>query len=158
VNLVADEDVDGPIVQRLRADGHDVLYVAELSPTAVDDAVLGQANERGALLVTADKVLASSSSAKGWSTPASCCFGSKASRTRQRPSSSVRCSATEARTCSARSASCHRDSFAFGGRREHCEVELQASPDGLRPLGPPQVNGSVRRIVSDLRRRRRSEP
>jgi predicted nuclease of predicted toxin-antitoxin system len=55
VNVVADEDVDGPIVQRLRADGHDVVYIAELSPRAVDDAVLGQANARGSLLVTADK-------------------------------------------------------------------------------------------------------
>jgi predicted nuclease of predicted toxin-antitoxin system len=55
VNVVADEDVDGPIVQRLRADGHDVLYIAEFSPSVVDDDVLGQANERGALLVTADK-------------------------------------------------------------------------------------------------------
>jgi len=55
VNVVADEDVDGPIVQRLRADGHDVLYIAELSPSAVDEDVLGQATERGALLITVDK-------------------------------------------------------------------------------------------------------
>jgi len=55
VNVVADEDVDGPIVQRLRAGGHDVLYIAELSPSAVDEDVLVEATERGALLITVDK-------------------------------------------------------------------------------------------------------
>ena len=30
MNLLADENVDQPIVQRLRQDGHDVLYIAEL--------------------------------------------------------------------------------------------------------------------------------
>jgi len=34
VILVADEGVDGAVVERLRRDGHDVLYVAELSPSA----------------------------------------------------------------------------------------------------------------------------
>jgi predicted nuclease of predicted toxin-antitoxin system len=55
VNLVADEGVDGPVVQRLRNDGHDVIYVAELSPGVTDDDVLRHANDRDALLVTADK-------------------------------------------------------------------------------------------------------
>jgi len=55
VNLVADEDVDGPVVQRLRNDGHDIIYVADLSPGVTDDDVLRQANDRGALLLTADK-------------------------------------------------------------------------------------------------------
>jgi hypothetical protein len=31
--LVADESIDRPIVDRLRQDGHDVVYVAELSPS-----------------------------------------------------------------------------------------------------------------------------
>ena len=55
MNLLADEGVDRAVVERLREDGHDVLYVAELSPSIPDDDVLRQANDRGALLVTADK-------------------------------------------------------------------------------------------------------
>ena len=55
MNLLADESVDRPIVDRLRQQGHDVVYVAELSPSMSDDQVLQYANERDALLVTADK-------------------------------------------------------------------------------------------------------
>jgi len=55
VILVADEGVDRAVVERLRRDGHDVLYVAELSPSVPDDEVLQQANARRAVLVTADK-------------------------------------------------------------------------------------------------------
>ena len=55
MNVVADEGVDGPVVQRLRDDGHAVIYVAELSRGVTDDDVLRQANDRNALLVTADK-------------------------------------------------------------------------------------------------------
>lgn len=55
MNLVADEGVDRPVVERLRQDGHDVLYVAELSPSVADEEVLQQANGRRAVLLTADK-------------------------------------------------------------------------------------------------------
>ena len=55
MNLVADEGVDRPVVERLRRDGHNVVYVAELSPSAVDEEVLQQANARGAVLVTSNK-------------------------------------------------------------------------------------------------------
>lgn len=55
MNLVADESVDKPIVDRLRQDGHKVLYVAELEPGLDDDAVLRQANRNDTLLITADK-------------------------------------------------------------------------------------------------------
>jgi len=55
VNLVADEGVDRPVVERLRQDGHDVVYVAELSPSIADEEVLQQANALGAILLTADK-------------------------------------------------------------------------------------------------------
>jgi predicted nuclease of predicted toxin-antitoxin system len=55
VNLVANEGVDRPVVERLRQDGHDVVYVAELSPSITDEEVLHQANERRAVLLTADK-------------------------------------------------------------------------------------------------------
>jgi predicted nuclease of predicted toxin-antitoxin system len=55
MNLLADEGVDKQIVERLRQDGHDVLYVAEMEPSIPDDIVLQRANEHEALLVTQDK-------------------------------------------------------------------------------------------------------
>lgn len=55
MNLLTDEGVEWAVVDRLRDDGHDVLYVAELSPGPRDEDVLREANNRGALLVTADK-------------------------------------------------------------------------------------------------------
>ena len=55
MNLVADESIDGPIVDRLRADGHTVHYVAEMEPGISDDAVLDLASREAALLLTADK-------------------------------------------------------------------------------------------------------
>ena len=53
--LLADESVDRPIVERLRQDGHDTTYVAELAPGISDDDVLREANNRTALLLTEDK-------------------------------------------------------------------------------------------------------
>jgi predicted nuclease of predicted toxin-antitoxin system len=55
VNLLADEGVDVAIVRRLRADGHDVEYVAELAPGVTDDEVLSRANDDRRLLMTVDK-------------------------------------------------------------------------------------------------------
>ena len=55
MNFVADESVDQPIVSRLRADGHLVEAVSELSPGITDDEVLSRATDRGAVLLTADK-------------------------------------------------------------------------------------------------------
>ena len=55
MNLLADESVDQPIVQRLRQDGYDVLYIAELEPSISDDVVLERANEKNSLLITGDK-------------------------------------------------------------------------------------------------------
>jgi len=55
MNLLADESVDGPIVERLRQDGHRVWYVAEMEPGIPDDAVLSLANREGSVLLTADK-------------------------------------------------------------------------------------------------------
>ncbi len=55
MNLVANEGVDRPVVERLRQDGHDVVYVAELSPSITDEEVLQEANARTAVLLTADK-------------------------------------------------------------------------------------------------------
>src|SRR6185503_718506 len=53
--VLADENVDAPIVDRLRADGHIVIWVAEMEPGIPDDLVLERANENSALLLTADK-------------------------------------------------------------------------------------------------------
>ncbi len=53
--LLADENLDKSVVARLRADGHEVLAVAEMKPGIGDDTVLALANERKALLVTEDK-------------------------------------------------------------------------------------------------------
>ena len=55
MNLLADEGVDGPIVERLRQDGHVVLYVAEMEPGISDQEILQRANTQMAILVTADK-------------------------------------------------------------------------------------------------------
>ena len=46
MNFLADESVDGPIVEALREDGHDLQYVAEISPGITDDEVLDAANTR----------------------------------------------------------------------------------------------------------------
>ncbi len=40
MNLLADEGVDKQIVDQLRQDGHDVLYVAEMEPSIADNIVL----------------------------------------------------------------------------------------------------------------------
>ena len=55
MNLLADEGVDRQIVERLRQDGHDVLYIAEMTPGISDDAILSRANALDTLLITADK-------------------------------------------------------------------------------------------------------
>ena len=55
MKFLADESVDRQIVDRLRQDGHFVLYVAEMESGISDDAVLGMANREDALLLTADK-------------------------------------------------------------------------------------------------------
>src|SRR5947209_2851085 len=55
MNLLADESVERQVVERLRLDGHEVLYVAEMEPGISDKVVLERANETAALLITADK-------------------------------------------------------------------------------------------------------
>jgi predicted nuclease of predicted toxin-antitoxin system len=54
LRLLADENVDQEVVTLLRNKGYDVIYVVELEPGISDDEVLAQANERNALLLTAD--------------------------------------------------------------------------------------------------------
>jgi predicted nuclease of predicted toxin-antitoxin system len=55
MNFVADEGVDAQIVARLRQVGHQVWYVAEMSPGVPDTAVLNLANQENAILITSDK-------------------------------------------------------------------------------------------------------
>jgi predicted nuclease of predicted toxin-antitoxin system len=55
LKLLADENVDRPIVARLRAEGHTVIYVLELAPSIPDPEVVSFAARESALLLTADK-------------------------------------------------------------------------------------------------------
>jgi len=52
VILVANEGVDRPVVERPRQDDHDVVYVAELSPSITDEEILQMADARSARLLT----------------------------------------------------------------------------------------------------------
>lgn len=55
MNLLADESIDAPIVEQLRADGHTVAYVAEMRPSITDEEVLDDANRSQSPLLTGDK-------------------------------------------------------------------------------------------------------
>jgi predicted nuclease of predicted toxin-antitoxin system len=55
LDLVADENVDAPIIAALRAAGHHVVYVQELEAGIDDVQVLEHANRSSALLLTSDK-------------------------------------------------------------------------------------------------------
>jgi predicted nuclease of predicted toxin-antitoxin system len=55
VRWLVDECVDAQLVRQLREDGHDVAYMAELSPRASDHTVLTLAGNEGRLLLTDDK-------------------------------------------------------------------------------------------------------
>lgn len=55
MNFVADEGIDGPIVEVLRENKHYVWYVAEMDPGISDEEVLSLANRENALLLTQDK-------------------------------------------------------------------------------------------------------
>jgi len=55
VKLLADENIEQPIIDVLRADGHDVVGVAEVAPGSSDQEVLRLANDRGCIVLTNDK-------------------------------------------------------------------------------------------------------
>ena len=55
MRITADEAVDRPVVDHLRRDGHEVVYVAEEAAGISDDEILRRAHEEGRLLLTADK-------------------------------------------------------------------------------------------------------
>lgn len=55
MNWVADENIDQPIVERLRSLGERVWYAAEMAPSESDAEVLAVANREAAVVLTADK-------------------------------------------------------------------------------------------------------
>ncbi len=55
MRLLANENVINSLVQSLRALGHDVAWVAEISPGASDTEVLAQAVSQSRVLLTFDK-------------------------------------------------------------------------------------------------------
>jgi len=55
VTFLADEGVDRQIVERLRLDGHEVSYVAEMAPGIMDEVVLRESRDSSSVLITADK-------------------------------------------------------------------------------------------------------
>lgn len=55
MNFLADESVDRPVVEGLRQEGFEVSYIVELAPGISDDAVIDLANQKTAILLTADK-------------------------------------------------------------------------------------------------------
>jgi len=57
MKLLIDESVNKAVVDKLRNNGFDVLYVAEFSPSVDDETVLTHANNSRSLLLTADKDL-----------------------------------------------------------------------------------------------------
>jgi len=55
MRIVADENVSGYLIYRLRVRGHSVSSISEILPGVKDEDVLAFALERDALLVTEDK-------------------------------------------------------------------------------------------------------
>ena len=55
MRFLADESCDFAVVTTLRAAGHDVTAVAEISPRAKDPTVLGLARSEARVLLTEDK-------------------------------------------------------------------------------------------------------
>ena len=55
MNMLADENIEAPIIARLRADGHVVTAIAESHPGIPDTEVLQLAAHLQVILVTSDK-------------------------------------------------------------------------------------------------------
>ncbi|GAC1596626.1 MAG: hypothetical protein NVS3B19_19080 [Ginsengibacter sp.] len=55
MNLLADEGVDKPIVDELRNNGFDVVYILETNQGVSDEFILAMANTDKRLLLTQDK-------------------------------------------------------------------------------------------------------
>jgi predicted nuclease of predicted toxin-antitoxin system len=55
MRFLADENVSGVSVQRLREAGLDVEAIGEISPSVVDESVLAHAHANGQILITFDR-------------------------------------------------------------------------------------------------------
>lgn len=55
MRILADENIPGAAVQRLRDEGHDVLWIRESCPGVSDEAVIGLAIEDRRIIITFDK-------------------------------------------------------------------------------------------------------
>ena len=55
MNILADESLDGPIIDWLRSIGHNVIAIAEQSPGRSDIKVIDEAIQSGRVLVTSDR-------------------------------------------------------------------------------------------------------
>ena len=55
MRLLADENLDAPIIEQLRLTGHDVLAIREMHPGIDDEAVLALAHREKRVLLTIDK-------------------------------------------------------------------------------------------------------
>lgn len=55
MKILADENVDYPIVRALRELGFDVAYIIEISPGIPDDEVISLATNQARVLITGDK-------------------------------------------------------------------------------------------------------
>ncbi|HZK75475.1 MAG TPA: DUF5615 family PIN-like protein [Candidatus Kapabacteria bacterium] len=53
--IVADENIERGLVERLQSDGHSVRWISEDCPSVNDEAVLSIAFKQAALLITDDK-------------------------------------------------------------------------------------------------------
>jgi predicted nuclease of predicted toxin-antitoxin system len=53
--ILADENIPRAAVQRLRGDGHDVLWIRESCPGVSDEAIIGLAIEDRRIIITFDK-------------------------------------------------------------------------------------------------------
>ena len=84
MRIVADKSIDGQIAERLRRDGHEVLFIAEMEPGVEDEVVLARSREQDAVLLTADKDFGELVFRNTFYTPASCSLGwRESSRTRK---------------------------------------------------------------------------
>lgn len=66
---LADECIDAGLVSHLRAAGHDVLYMAEIAPSASDAEVMMRAQTERRILLTEDKDFGDSVFRRGQSVP-----------------------------------------------------------------------------------------
>ena len=55
MRILADENIPRTAVQRLRDDGHDVLWISESCPGASDEAVIALAIDEHRIIITFDK-------------------------------------------------------------------------------------------------------